>query len=170
MVSPAFQRSLPSGSGADLQQPASGSIGLPPVPLPESFNRWRDWTWRLAPLALLAMILTANAWAHERLLAVLEQIAPGCIFRRLTGISCPGCGGTRAMKALLEGHVGEAMAYNLFWIPTLLVLAGEYLLSWWLWLHPEHANLRFAKPRLLWLKTYALLAVIWFILRNVLDI
>lgn len=144
--------------------------GLPAVPAGESFNRWGDWAWRLVPPVLLVGLVAAHVWAQEGVLALVDEVLPGCLFHRLTGISCPGCGGTRAFKALLEGHVWEALCYNLLWIPTFVLLAGEYLLSWWLWLHPEQARLRFAKPRLWALRAYAVLVMGWFVLRNFLNI
>lgn len=47
-----------------------------------------------------------------------------CPFKLITGLQCPGCGGQRAMYALLHGNVGEAVSYNLF-----LLYAGPYLLA-----------------------------------------
>ena len=32
-----------------------------------------------------------------------------CPFRRVAGLYCPGCGGTRAVKALLEGRLLESL-------------------------------------------------------------
>lgn len=37
---------------------------------------------------------------------------PGCFFRGLTGLPCPGCGATRGLAALLEGDVAGAFASN----------------------------------------------------------
>ena len=37
----------------------------------------------------------------------------------MTGLLCPGCGGTRAVAALLRGHVREALGWN-----ALVALAG----------------------------------------------
>lgn len=144
--------------------------GLPPVLAAESFNQWRDWTWRLAPPVLLVVLLTVNVMAHEKLLVLTDDVLPGCLFHRLTGLSCPGCGGTRAFKAVLEGQVWEALRYNFLWIPTLVVLVEEYVLSWWLWLHPEQSRLRFSKLRLGMLRGYGVLVLCWFILRNILGV
>lgn len=36
-----------------------------------------------------------------------------CVFKELTGIPCPGCGGTRAIKSLLYGHFSAAIRYNI---------------------------------------------------------
>ena len=44
---------------------------------------------------------------------------PRCPVHALTGLLCPGCGGTRAVAALLRGHVGEALGWN-----ALVTLAG----------------------------------------------
>jgi hypothetical protein len=37
---------------------------------------------------------------------------PGCPFRALTGLSCPGCGTTRALHQLLHGNVLAAFELN----------------------------------------------------------
>lgn len=37
-----------------------------------------------------------------------------CPFRALTGLYCPGCGGTRAFSALLAGHVLESLKWHPF--------------------------------------------------------
>lgn len=51
---------------------------------------------------------------------------PRCPVHALTGLLCPGCGGTRALAALLRGHVGEALGWNALvaWAAMLLLPAG----------------------------------------------
>jgi len=44
---------------------------------------------------------------------------PRCPFLALTGWKCAGCGGLRAMHALLHGRVAEAMGYNGFLVTLL---------------------------------------------------
>ncbi len=47
----------------------------------------------------------------------------GCLFRALFGISCPGCGMTRAYLSLFSGDLALAFSYHpMFWsVPILLV-------------------------------------------------
>jgi hypothetical protein len=60
--------------------------------------------------------------------SVLTTFPPPCVFRKATGIYCPGCGSTRALRALFEGDFFAALRYNplsvafLFALPLLLVL------------------------------------------------
>lgn len=42
-----------------------------------------------------------------------------CLFRLLTGFYCPGCGGTRALKYLLQGQVFKSLYYH----PLILYMA-----------------------------------------------
>lgn len=35
-----------------------------------------------------------------------------CLFRAITGLYCPGCGGTRAVLALLTGHPVKSFLYH----------------------------------------------------------
>jgi hypothetical protein len=37
---------------------------------------------------------------------------PRCPIFQATGLLCPGCGGTRALAALLHGHFAEAVRWN----------------------------------------------------------
>ncbi|MDE6575739.1 MAG: DUF2752 domain-containing protein [Muribaculaceae bacterium] len=37
-----------------------------------------------------------------------------CIFHKLTGYDCPGCGSQRAFHALLHGRIAEAWHFNAF--------------------------------------------------------
>lgn len=49
-----------------------------------------------------------------------------CPFRFITGLPCPGCGMTRALLALLKGHLAESIACNWMLIPT-----GGLAVLWW---------------------------------------
>ena len=51
------------------------------------------------------------------------QLFPPCLFRRLTGLSCPGCGMQRFVHALTNGRPLEAVGYNAF-----LPFVGLYVL------------------------------------------
>lgn len=61
--------------------------------------------------------------------SVLTTFPPPCVFRKATGIYCPGCGSTRALRALFAGDFFAALRYNpfsivaFFALPVLLVLA-----------------------------------------------
>ena len=37
-----------------------------------------------------------------------------CKLKEVTGIPCPGCGGTRAVKSLLKGNILSSLYYNAF--------------------------------------------------------
>ncbi|MDF1753040.1 MAG: DUF2752 domain-containing protein [Verrucomicrobiales bacterium] len=37
---------------------------------------------------------------------------PACGFKKVTGIPCVACRGTRSLRALADGQVGKAVAYN----------------------------------------------------------
>lgn len=47
---------------------------------------------------------------------------PKCLFHEVTGLFCPGCGNTRALHALLHGHILMSLRYNLLLIPAILTV------------------------------------------------
>ena len=46
-----------------------------------------------------------------------------CIFYKLTGIKCAGCGMTRAIHNLLNGRIKEAIWYNLMLLPSAVIFS-----------------------------------------------
>ena len=44
---------------------------------------------------------------------------PLCPVHEYLGILCPGCGATRALAALLHGHLAEAMRFNALFVVLL---------------------------------------------------
>jgi len=56
-----------------------------------------------------------------------------CLFHVFTGLYCPGCGGTRAVKALLTGHPVISFFYHPL-VPycalVALVFLCSYLIFW----------------------------------------
>lgn len=55
---------------------------------------------------------------------------PFCPFHKLTGIPCPGCGGTRAAWKILDGHIGAAIQINPLSVLLILFLLCVFLFSW----------------------------------------
>lgn len=60
--------------------------------------------------------------------AVLKQYLPPCMFLKLTGLYCPGCGGTRAVVALLRGKIFTSFLYHPF-VPYTALIGGWFMLS-----------------------------------------
>ena len=66
-------------------------------------SRFKPFIW-LVIIEVAALVLVLGA--------AYFQLPIGCPFKMLTGIPCPGCGGTRALIALLHGHLIEAIMTN----------------------------------------------------------
>lgn len=117
---------------------------------------------------LVALALIAGAF----LLRYVIEHFPGntsgelssCIIHNLLHIYCPLCGGTRAMVALVRGHIWQSLCYN----PL-----SAYLAAGFVWFditaavrikkdHPTSLSI----PRWYW-TVGVLLAILVFIVRNV---
>jgi Protein of unknown function (DUF2752) len=74
--------------------------------------------------AVAAMLCAfAILWLHPQ-----SSLFPACPIHQLFGIDCPGCGATRALAALLRGHVAEALRLNALFVmllPAALAFAFE---------------------------------------------
>lgn len=60
---------------------------------------------------------------------IMKYVFPGCIFQKYTGLYCPGCGGTRAVNAMLCGRFLQSLWYH----PV--VLYSCLLYSWYMISH-----------------------------------
>lgn len=45
-------------------------------------------------------------------LEMLQQVPDVCIWRRVFGVECWGCGMTRALASMLKGEIAAAIAFN----------------------------------------------------------
>ena len=80
-----------------------------------------------------------------------------CIFHKITGLYCPGCGGTRAIASLLKLDFYQALRYNLI-ITISIPFVIIYLL-----------NKKQNKKSNIILYIYLAIIIIFGILRNISD-
>ena len=102
-----------------------------------AFHSLSPWSRRLVRGALLLLAAAAVAGGIFVLVTVKPTDAsfyPKCQLHSLTGLHCPGCGTTRAVHALLNGRLEQALAHNPLALIILPVL-GYHLFfslhSWW---------------------------------------
>jgi hypothetical protein len=116
---------LDEARGTAVAEPAASRTGL----VPTISRLWTDPAW-LAPLAVLACAGAAFGYVgtNDPTDAVRDPVGP-CLFRALTGLDCPGCGGTRMAWYLLHGNLPEAARHHL--VALLLVPFVVYgYLAW----------------------------------------
>jgi hypothetical protein len=80
---------------------------------------------------LISSLVLVAGWVVYRFPPATTSWYPRCVFHALTGLDCPGCGGTRAVHQLLHGHFADAFALNpllfLFLIPVAILAAPSIL-------------------------------------------
>ena len=82
----------------------------------------------IAPLITLAAVigLVALSPVYDRLPVQL----PACNMKSLLGVPCPACGGTRSVRALVEGDVATALLMNPAVVIGGFVVVSWFILSW----------------------------------------
>ena len=82
--------------------------------------RQRRWLAGAVLAALLLLCVALSLYPPTR-----TSFYPTCPIRHYFGIECPGCGATRALAALLQGHLMEALRLNALFVLLLpFALAG----------------------------------------------
>lgn len=71
----------------------------------------------LMTLVMSALIVAAFVWPRG-------ENGTICTFKRLAGVSCPGCGMTRAVVAIVDGHWADSARYHLFGFVAAAVVFG----------------------------------------------
>ncbi|MCW1883719.1 DUF2752 domain-containing protein [Luteolibacter flavescens] len=115
----------------------------------------RPWTW-LAIVCLPGALLlrgTASWWSAAM---------PSCMVRDLTGLHCPGCGGTRCATRLLEGDLAGALSMN----PAVVLIAASALgiVATSVWQESRGRAATGVPPWLLW--TVAIFVLFFSLVRN----
>ncbi|MSO36857.1 MAG: DUF2752 domain-containing protein [Acidimicrobiia bacterium] len=89
---------------------------------------------------------------------------PVCPFRAVTGLDCPGCGGTRAAHHLFRGNVGAAVDFNI-----LAVLAIPFIFwAMFVWLTKALGGPTWRSIDLpnFWIAPAVLLLIAFWVVRN----
>lgn len=116
-------------------------------------------------LLALPALLGTGLFLQYVLLPFLPHME--CILWKVFGVYCPGCGGTRALKALLQGRILLSLWYH----PVVLyvaVLYAAYILTHTL----EKIRFPFVKGirfRVMWLYGTLVIIGVNFILKNILK-
>lgn len=112
----------------------------------------------------LALILVAGAIFYYMFDPADCRFMPQCIFHRLTGLQCMGCGSQRMIHALLHGNIEGAFAANAF-----AMIISPFLI-FMIWTETQRTR----RPRL-YKKVFSpavmtiviILMVLWLIVRNI---
>ncbi|MER7704195.1 DUF2752 domain-containing protein [Kitasatospora sp. NPDC097605] len=118
-----------------------------------------------APVGVLAGGAAGSAYLWSRDPHLPGQVLPFCPWRKVTGLECPGCGGTRMAYDLLHGDLAAAWHDNAALLLALPLVAAAYLV----WLRHGLAGRRWQPP--LGRRGTAVLlgvATAWTVLRNLL--
>jgi hypothetical protein len=120
---------------------------------PRELDQERLW----ASLALAGVALLALGQVSSQ----FEIPVPVCPLKHITGIPCPTCGGTRALRALGHGAVLAALRWNplvtiaaLAAIPFLIYAAAVTIFRW------PRVRVLFAPADQRWLRAAAWIAIL----------
>ena len=116
-------------------------------------------------ILITALILIVGLILY--ILAKVSHPVP-CLFHKITGLQCPGCGNTRAILALLELDIMRALSYNYLFPVCAFYLCFVYF----------HCAITYYKTGKFTYRTPApvmdiailVSLVIWWIVRNILHI
>ncbi|HIY22933.1 MAG TPA: DUF2752 domain-containing protein [Candidatus Brachybacterium merdigallinarum] len=107
--------------------PAARTVGERPAPSVPVVAPRAGLRGAILPLAILAGG-TALALLVQVVFDPFRVHVPLCIVNHLTGLDCPGCGGVRAVHALLAGDLLMALRSNVLIVGALPAVAAGYLL------------------------------------------
>src|ERR1700722_5512492 len=121
---------------------------------------------RTALLGLLLLLGAGGAFVYFRFTPVQHSFFQVCVFYRVTGCYCPGCGAQRALHALLHGQLLAALHFNplfLLALPFLAFAGARYL-----WREVTGAAPAPIILRPSWIVFIAVVVIAFAILRNLL--
>lgn len=124
--------------------------------------RWTTLSTAERQLAFIWGGLALAVVALRPLWPLVVPLMRPCLFHSVTGVPCPSCGATRSVLALLDGHLGDAIAYNpLVFVASLAFFAGGLLAPVWAWRRGTAPRLGRTLPMWARLGIVALIAANW---------
>ena len=83
-----------------------------------------DWFWALC-IVIGAIVVPAPSTGTSTVLGLPKL----CLFRNITGITCPGCGMTRSLISTAHLHFEDAVVFHPLGPPVLLLLIVYSMMS-----------------------------------------
>ena len=113
--------------------------------------------------AIVGMVLTVAGLVYVYFIDPMNSAgAPSCVFHDLTGLYCPGCGGTRAMHALLHGQLRQAIGFNPLIAVAIPLGAATLIRAAWM---TDRSPKKVLSPVWIWTIFFALMT--FWIARNI---
>ena len=81
----------------------------------------------IAGWILIAMMTIGAAIIYIKGKTILNYVPP-CMFHKITGLYCPGCGGTRAVFSFFRGEIVRSFKFHPL-VPYTFILGGWFMLS-----------------------------------------
>lgn len=104
---------------------------------------------------------------HKFCWQIAYQLPTDCMFHELFHLYCPGCGGTRAIDALLRGDFLHSFLYHPMVIYIVLTFVYYYIAAGYTFLIKRNGKIYYKIP--IWvLMVAAILLIGYFVLRNIL--
>lgn len=91
-----------------------------------------------------------------------------CLFNKVTGLNCPGCGVTRGLLALLRLDFKSAAQFNIFIFPSIIYVSGVYFHSAYQYIKTGNHKVSFPVKYVDII--YLILLIFWWVLRNVINL
>lgn len=111
-------------------------------------------------ISVMAICVVAMAvWVLRNFEPGVASWYPKCAFHQATGLHCPGCGATRALRALVLGDVLLAIRYN-----PMLILGLPVIFGMIAWQRRRERAGGLASPKMAWV--LFLLLLVYMIGRN----
>lgn len=118
--------------------------------------------------AIIVLLLAALICVVYYLFVSKTKVGLFCIFERITGARCAGCGNTRAVVSLLQGDIGRAFSYNYMFLAEIGYI-GAVLISYVLRYIRYGEKQIGLKPE--WLNVVILVVFLaWWIVRNIIGV
>lgn len=89
--------------------------------------RRNEWTMLLLSVVVLSASLAfeCSPDGHVRLPATTVELPGVCVWKRTTGMDCPGCGLTRSFVSMAHGDLTAAVHYHPFGVVLFLLVATQ---------------------------------------------
>lgn len=117
-------------------------------------------------LIVVSFIVIVLSIFYFTIPAYTTRLYPACIFHKVTGLYCPGCGSQRAGSALLHGNMVKAIGYNVLFVACLpLIGYAAFVFTWNVFSRKKLSQPIFYSP--LFVKALLAMIIIFTVLRNI---